>query len=123
MTFQEVVHKWAILCFGLEIAKDPIERSHRFLEESLELVQVLGCREDEAIALVKYVYSRQKGSIGQEVGGVMVTLGALCAAIGWDMEYCGSKELERILDPEVLDKIRQKNLTKIKRSPLPGRTT
>ncbi|MEX0409334.1 hypothetical protein ABGN05_27200 [Aquibium sp. LZ166] len=41
---------------------------------------------------------RDLGEPHQEVGGVMVTLAALCAANGLDMERSGAQELDRIED-------------------------
>lgn len=85
MTFQDRVQPWMIACFGTEIAGDTVERNHRFLEEALELVQACGCTQSEAHQLVDYVFGRPVGEKPQEVGGVMVTLAALCLAQSLDM--------------------------------------
>jgi hypothetical protein len=106
-------------CFGAEIAADRIERNHRFIEEALELVQTNGCTRDEAHQLVDYVYGRDQGDISQEVGGVMVTLAALCLANGLDMHAAGETELARISEPETMEKVRAKQAAKPKHSPLP----
>ena len=95
-SFQERVAPWMDACFSPEISADLVERNHRFLEEALELVQSTGCTKDDAMALVHYVYSRDIGDPPQEVGGVMVTLAALCLAAGMDMHECGEAELSRI---------------------------
>lgn len=50
-TFQERVHDWCVTCFGEIIANDRLNRNHRFLEESLELVQSLGCTKEEALCI------------------------------------------------------------------------
>lgn len=76
------VGDWLKACFTREIIIDPDQRNHRFLEESLELVQCLGCTKDEAHQLVDYVFGRDEGKRHQEIGGVMVTLAALCWAHG-----------------------------------------
>jgi len=119
-SFQERVDPWLLECFGGEIARDVAERNHRFGEESLELLQSLGCTKDEVLQLVDYVFSRPAGEPSQEVGGVMVTLAALCLASGLDMHQDGETELARILKPEIIEKIRIKQATKPKLSPLPG---
>lgn len=111
---------WMLACFTPEIATDKVERNHRFLEESLELVQAAGCSKSEALQLVDYVYGRDVGEINQEVGGVMVTLAALCEAQGVDMEICGDLELARCW--ENIMKIRAKQAAKPKMGPLPGDT-
>ena len=41
-SFQEQVAPWVQACFGAEIASNVRERNHRFIEESLELVQAQG---------------------------------------------------------------------------------
>jgi hypothetical protein len=118
-TFQDRVASWMQKCFGPDISADTVERNHRFLEESLELVQSLGCTSSEAHQLVDYVYGRPVGDPPQEVGGVMVTLAALCIPHGIDMHDAGEVELERISAPDVIEKIRRKQATKPKHSPLP----
>lgn len=77
---QAKVQHWMLECFGPDIAADHNERNHRFLEESLELVQACGCTAQEAHKLVDYVFPRPKGERQQEAGGVAITLNALCNA-------------------------------------------
>ncbi|MFX5747833.1 hypothetical protein ABTE19_23195, partial [Acinetobacter baumannii] len=72
------------------------ERNHRFFEEATELVQSTGMTQSEAHQLVDYVYGRPVGEPVQEVGGVMVTLAALCLAAKMDMHAAGETELARI---------------------------
>lgn len=117
MTFQQRVDEWVRACFGEKIAGNKIERNHRFLEESLELVQSCGCTEEEAHKLVCYVFSRDVGQPKQEVGGTLTTLAALCSANGFDMNNCGHEELLRCWDN--IEKIRAKQAGKPKASPLP----
>lgn len=116
--FQGRVAPWMDACFGPEISADRIERNHRFLEEALELVQSTGCTASEAHQLVDYVYGRPAGETHQEIGGVMVTLAALCLAIGDDMHKAGETELARIWTK--VEKIRAKQAAKPKHSPLPA---
>lgn len=116
--FQQRVRPWMLACFGEQIAADATERNHRFLEEALELVQSCGCAAGEAHQLVDYVYGRPVGERAQEVGGVMVTLAALCLAQVIDMHEAGETELARIWTK--VDAIRAKQAAKPKNSPLPG---
>lgn len=116
-TFQSRVKPWMDACFGPEISADKVERNHRFIEEALEFVQANGCTQSEAHQLVDYVYGRPVGEINQEVGGVMVTLAALCLASGVDMHEAAETELARVW--EKIDKIRAKQAAKPKHSPLP----
>ncbi|SIR42587.1 hypothetical protein SAMN05880566_112162 [Janthinobacterium sp. TND4EL3] len=117
-SFQGRVQLWMMACFGAEISADGAERNHRFLEESLELVQACGYTASEAHQLVGYVYGRPVGERAQEVGGVMVTLAALCLAQGLDMQAAGETELARIWTK--VEAIRAKQAAKPKHSPLPA---
>jgi len=119
MTFQTDVYNWAVSCFDKEIANDKVERNHRFLEEALELVQANNCSRLEAHQLVDYVFDRPVGEIHQEIGGVMVTRAALASALGISMQDDGYTELNRILQPEIMEKIKAKQKNKPKHSPLP----
>jgi len=114
--FQSNVEPWLQECFGEEISSDIVERNHRFLEEALELVQACDCTQAEAHQLVDYVYGREVGEKHQEVGGVMVTLAALCLAQDLDMHEAGDTELARIWTK--VEQIRAKQAAKPKNSPL-----
>ena len=107
-----------MMSFGSQISADVIERNQRFLEEAIELVQANGCTADEAHQLVEYVYGRPQGDINQEVGGVMVTLAALCNVAGTDMDAAAEAELARVW--QNIERIRAKQAAKKIRSPLPG---
>ncbi|HEY7822719.1 MAG TPA: hypothetical protein VIG24_07805 [Acidimicrobiia bacterium] len=97
-TFQQRVQPWLMECFGEMIAGDREERNHRFLEEALELVQACGCSRSEAHQLVDYVFDRPVGEPHQEVGGVMVTLAALCLAN--DLNMHGATEYKRLAETD-----------------------
>ena len=119
-SYQPRVGLWMDACFGPDISADITERNHRFIEEALELVQANGCTTSEAHSLVDYVYGRDQGEINQEVGGVMVTLAALCNVAGVDMLAAGETELARVWTK--IDQIRAKQAAKPKHSPLPAAT-
>ena len=121
--YQARVAEWMLTCFGADITHSLGERCFRFFEEAGELCQALGMTEDQARDLVTYIWSRDKGEPSQEVGGVMVTLAAMCHAAGLDMAADGEAELARIDTPETIDKIRRKHDAKTLRtshSALPG---
>ncbi|WP_196484968.1 hypothetical protein [Burkholderia stagnalis] len=115
--FQSRVQPWLLECFGAEIASNRAERNHRFLEEALELVQACGCTASEAHQLVDYTFSRPLGEPTQEIGGVMVTLAALCLANGRDMHAAAEAELARVWTK--VEQIRAKQAAKPRHSPLP----
>ena len=117
-TFQARVLPWMKACFGEHISADKQERNHRFLEEALELIQACGATAEEAHQLVDYVYGRAVGEPSQEVGGVMVTLAALCLAQDMDMHAAAETELTRIWGK--VEQIRAKQAAKPALGPLPG---
>lgn len=105
-SLQERVSPWVLECLGEKSANDLQLRSHRFMEESVELVQSCGCTQDEVLQIVEWVYGRDVGEKEQEVGGVMITLAALCLAHGLDLHAEAETELARIW--ENCDGIRKK---------------
>jgi len=107
---QNAVLAWMLECFGKDSTFDKQERSIRFLEESLELAQACGVTIDQAHAMVDFVFARNVGEIDQEVGGVMVTLAALCAAMSIDLSSTANAEMARIATR--IAEIRAKQLTK-----------
>lgn len=116
-SYQQRVERWLDACFPPAVRSDRAERTHRFLEEALELAQANGCSRDDALALVEYVFGRPVGRPDQEVGGVMVTLAGLCSASGINMDDAGDRELERNWDR--IETIRAKQQAKPHGSPLP----
>lgn len=116
--FQSRVTEWVRICFGDESLNNVPERCHRFLEESLELVQSKGCTREEAHMLVDYVFDRPIGAPYQEIGGTIVTLAALCTAAGLNMENCGELEIARCWGK--IEAIRAKQALKPPSSPLPS---
>ena len=118
ITYQSRVQQWLVACFGEAIAADHHQRNYRFLEEALELVQSLGATRDDAMQLVHYVFNREPGEPTQEVGGVAVTLDALCSAHRIDRAQAAENELERVWMN--IELIREKQRSKPGMGPLPG---
>lgn len=114
---RRIVH-WGDECFGPRINRDLTERSYRFLEEALELVQALGITKEDASKLVDYTYSRPVGDPNQELGGVGITIYLLANACNTSLDDLTEIELRRCWTN--LEKIRAKQQTKPIRSPLPG---
>ena len=117
-TFQKGVDSWMVACFGEEISADRLERCDRFIEEALELTQTNpDFTAERAHALVDYVFGRPVGEPHQEVGGVMVTLAALCSTQDIDMDEAGATELARVWTK--VEAIRAKQKAKPTGSALP----
>lgn len=117
-SFQKRVSDWMLECFGPEISDDRLERADRFIEEALELAQTIpGFTADRAHVLVDYVFRRPVGERGQELGGTMVTLAALCNTYHLCIEEEASRELARVWTK--VDIIRAKQASKPNGSALP----
>lgn len=121
--FQSDVGDWMEQCFLPSLANNMTERGDRLLEEVLELLQAHGYDSARVPTLVNYVFGRPVGEPAQEVGGVMVTLAAYCSVAGLSMQADGQAELDRINQPEVMARIREKQEAKNALhfdTPLPG---
>jgi NTP pyrophosphatase (non-canonical NTP hydrolase) len=119
--FQSGVGHWMLACFGPEVSADRLERADRFTEEALELAQTMpGFTAERAHALVDYVFGRPVGERNQEVGGVMVTLAALCNSFELDIATEAHRELARVWTK--VEEIRAKRASKPVGSALPVAT-
>ena len=111
--YQAGVRKWMEECFSPGTVSNKRERALRFLDEALELFQAMGCSQQEAQELLTYVFGRPAGEVGQEVGGVMTTLAALCCAADVNLNQAAVLELNRVNSPEIMDKIRAKRANRV----------
>jgi len=109
--YQRLVRTWTEKCFGTPTL-EPIERGRRLLEEAIELAQSVNVPAEQARQLVDYVYGRPVGEPSQEVGGVMITLAILCNGLGINFGEEALRELTRIDTPELIRKIRDKQVSK-----------
>lgn len=113
--YQERAGAWVNSTFGERSLKDRGERARRVLEEAVELAQAAGLGRGDAEAVLADVYARQPGDVGQEVGGLMNTLGALCAGLDVDLAAQTEAEMVRVERPEIVGKCRRKNADKTAR--------
>jgi NTP pyrophosphatase (non-canonical NTP hydrolase) len=93
----QIALDWARRSFGAEHVSDVPVRCLRLAEEAVELAQAAGVPKDKLLDLVGIVYSRPKGEIAQEIGGVMMTATVLCAALDTDTDWHFENELRRVL--------------------------
>ena len=91
---------------------DVRERALRFIEEAIELCQALGITQDELSRLQTYVYARPPGDAAQETSGVLITFLALCTAAEIDPTIAYFQEMLRIKQPEVMQRIRDRQVEK-----------
>jgi hypothetical protein len=110
--FQGRAMDWGKKCFGLTLATDLRERTHRFGEEAIELLQAYGMTRREVLGAVDYVFGRPVGDKHQEVGGVYTTLAMLCEADGIDMVGEGERDLLEIDNAETTERIHVKRRKK-----------
>lgn len=111
---QAAILLWAVRTFGSETALDKKERSLRFLEEALEVVQSLDLPKEDCLRMVDYVYSRDKGGPCSEIGGALVTLRALAEFLELNSDECLRQEFNRINTPSVIERCRRKQAQKEK---------
>ena len=108
--YQEQINNWMVKTFGEKVLMDKKERAHRFAEEAIELLQAVGYTPDELNHMIKYVYGRPKGKVGQEVGGTLHCLASLCTAYRVPMSAYAVKVLRYC--EQNGDAIRQKHSQK-----------
>ena len=116
-TFQHKAVEWAEECIGPVEKMDISNRSHRFIEEALELVQSAGVTREDVLKLVDYVFARPIGPVAQEVGGTMVGLAILCERLSIDMNQSADDEVKR--NWSKIEAIRAKAKGAPEGSPLP----
>ena len=88
---------WAEQAFGREQSTSIPQRGLRLLEEAIEAFQASGGDEVIALKLVSFVFARPPGTVGQELGGVAVTLLLLAAAAGLSADEEECREIHRVL--------------------------
>lgn len=93
---QAAVLAWARAAFSEEQATGLPQRGIRMLEEAIELFQACGGYEDIAHRLVRFVFGRPPGEVGEELGGVGVTVLALAAAAGLSADAEELREIDRV---------------------------
>lgn len=108
---QRRVSEWCHAAFGPERSTSVQERGTRLLEEAIEAAQAAGVDRALAHKLVDYVYGRPVGELGQELGGVGVTVLALAQAAGLSAEAEEVREVERVLSKS-LDHFRKRHAAK-----------
>lgn len=106
------VRAWVIATLGEACFLDRRERGARLLEEAVEAAQSEGVPPEQARRILERAYARPAGLTFQEVGGVMVTLLALCASAGISPDDAFAEEIERIEHPEVAARVRAKQAEK-----------
>jgi hypothetical protein len=113
MTITE--RQWATVRWCMDTIPGDVDletRLSRFLEEATELCQAGGLSRERAHKIVDYVMDRPDGVPAQEVGGVMVTLAVAASMLDVDIDGAWAAELERIHEPEVVEKVKRRQQEK-----------
>lgn len=98
---QAAIFAWAKEAFSVAEAMSIPQRGLRLLEEAVEAFQACGGERDTADRMVDYVFGRPPGEIGQELGGVGVTVLALAAAAGLSADDEEQREVTRVLSKPI----------------------
>lgn len=111
-SMQRSVRDWVDKCFGIDspAGYQVDERALRFFEEATELVQSAKLSEEQAHAIIAYVYNRPEGDPQQEAGGTLITFLALLNALKIDATIAFNKENVRCW--ENIERIRDKAMAK-----------
>jgi NTP pyrophosphatase (non-canonical NTP hydrolase) len=94
---QVLLVDWARMAFGEAEAASIPQRGLRLLEEAIEAFQASGGDEAMAHKFVTFVFERPVGTVGQELGGVAVTVLLLAAAAGLSADEEECREVHRVL--------------------------
>lgn len=108
---QAKIYGWLCDAFGYEESSSIPHRGIRLLEESAEAAHAAGVDLAMAHKMLDYVWSRPKGELEQELGGVGVTVLGLAHAAGLLADACEKKEVDRVLSKPI-EHFRQRNALK-----------
>lgn len=86
---------WAVENFG-EVARNVDERAARLVEEAIEVAQHAGVPTYVIERIMRRVYSRPVGDLGQELGGVGIALMAVAENSGLGFQTEILKEWDRV---------------------------
>lgn len=107
--WQRLVARWSVLVFGDRHIHTSV-RVLRLLEEVVELAQAEHVGPETVFAVVRQVYDRPRGVAAEELGGVTICLAAYAETAGMDLEEAFWDEFERIMDPAIMERVRERNL-------------
>lgn len=94
--YAKLILEWARNTFG-PVAMNPVERGRRLLEEAAEVAQALGVPAAQALLIVERTNGRPTGDVDKEVGGLLVTVYAVCGLRGKNPQELLSAEVGRVL--------------------------
>ena len=109
--WSRLMANWSFIVFRERCAEiTPKIRALRVLEEAIELAQSEGVTEDEVNIIRNQVFSKPPGVPYQELGGVLTTLAGYSHTSEYLLEEVFLSEFGRIMDPQIILKVRHRNL-------------
>lgn len=103
--------RWTHIVFDGHLQKvTPKVRALRLLEEVIELSQAEGVTEQEIDTIKRQVMDKPAGSARAEFGGVMVTIMGYAWSTNYNAEEAFWEEFARIMHPDMMKKVRDRNL-------------
>lgn len=95
MSRQQEVLDWATEMFG-PVARNLDERGARLAEEAIEVAHTAGVPIEVIIKIAERIYTKPKGEMRSEIGGVALTLDAICALVGTNPDWEAMQEFDRV---------------------------
>jgi phosphoribosyl-ATP pyrophosphohydrolase len=111
---QRLVANWVIKTFGPKFQSSSEERVKRFAEEAIEVMQAGLMTREEVHHLVDMKFNGDPGPIGLEMSQVLFTLLTLAENKDINLLAILESEIERIHEPAVMVKCREKWIKKWK---------
>ena len=107
----QMMGRWSHIVFGEHTKKlTPKVRAIRLLEEVFELCQAEEITEQELDTVKRQVYDKPVGESYLEFRGVMTTIMAYAWSRCYDPEKAFWEEFGRIMQPEMMERVRSRNL-------------
>lgn len=108
---EDLMKNWSNIVFQERASEiTPRIRVLRALEEMIELSQAEDITFEEIDIIKNQVYSKPKSEPFNELGGVMVTIAGYAATRNLSIEDAFWTEFKRMMNPEIIEKVRYRNL-------------
>ena len=113
--FQTTAEQWFYKCFPSHNIKSlKKERSLRFAEESIELLQATGLSKEQVLAIVDSVYNKPSGDVLDELGDALLAINLLACSENISTHIAAAWCMARVSTDSAINIIRKKQEGKIK---------
>lgn len=107
----QLILNWAASTWG-DTAYNPTERAMRMFEEAAETAQAMNLTEEVCSMILTRTFKRPKDDPRKEIGGLLVTVYALCAILDISPSEALATELTRMLSKSK-EELRKKHQDKV----------